>query len=1683
MKKRLVSAFLALSLVSAMFPPGALAAKKVSNSPGTDSANTATAPTAPVQTPAPEQQPVQTPEQQPVPVQPAPVLEQVNGVYQIKDAAGLLAFARLVNGADGPANANAALAADITLTAGAWTPIGSTAKPYTGTFQGAGHVISGLKGYLFDTLGVNGKIENVLLSGVEGYICQVQYGTITNCTNNIPAPGTTGGNTAAPGTTGGNTAAPGTTGGNTAAPGTTGGSAAGVQKPAVTVTPANASCRLGETVSVQVRNAAPDSYVLLKGKINKKVDTNANGEASFTIEAKAETFTPGSGKTETFDFTLESGGAQVGSFHLTVTDPNAAGNPVKKSPSSAAPSNQGSGSAGVQTNSNAAPPAKQDAADSTAGGGSVSPRADDDKINLSTATITLRESPNVRDGKFIYDGKNRPDIIVTCGGNPLMSTDYTISYEGNSGVTSQAIIGITAAAGSAYTGVKTRTFEIIPRELTINSVEAESRDYKANDDTVRITKVTLDGVCAGETVTVNTTNLWGLLSSGDAATYQSITGFSGTVSLDANAASGNYTLTQPNGAVTVTGGVQIRPVEVQIADVKVEERAYNGLTDASVEVAFNPDLSSEDYEVVDARFADANAGNNKAVTGTVRLKNQNCTFANGQTTTSLPNAAGTILKADLELDRLTKAVEKEYDGTPDIALKPEELVLKPATLKAVDVIDSVKAAFKDAEVGENKEFTVQATLKAGLAANFNISGGTIEKTFTGGSVKAVAPSNITWPTVDGVQLPGQIELTYGQTLNSLTLTGGSTDGKFVWTDGDQVRDASSMPYDCELTFVPTITSYRPIPVTVPVMVKKATILPEIPEANKTLQYGQQLAEITKDVVVTNPAGKVDDKEMIVPGNWNWEGNNNHAVPDQSGAVFQVQFTPDLKNYELPDKIPVTVTVAPSEPVITFTPENGKLCTPGESITVMATLKNQYNQDENLVHKPAVGSITYEIDGEAPVTIANGESFQISTDIRNGRRIKITVTSAADSYYTAKTEVHTLTVTDKDLVTVTAKGKGKVYDGIPCEGYEDLKFQDEKGTNVSPEHECVWRTSNGTELSAAPVDAGSYTVQIFAVDGQYAGSSEEYPFTISKRQLQWPASGWLSAHKEVGSSEEADVTGTIELQNLLPDDRETVKLVVPAMRTQGFAQHTTQGKYTDVEAVPKTGSWADAFVPAVLKNYEWPTGNPKVEATVGDKTASTEPPKVPPEAEALKQPGQSLQMRLEKGISAESLAILKNNGLSSAGNIEKVLKGAVQQKNNTIREENLVVYDLTMMVRESGGEWQPATKANFPSDGKLTVTLPYPGRSNKDTRYFTIAHMYTMEGFGQKIGYVEYPTVSSRTDSSISFVVTGLSPIAIGWSDSQPTTSGDKDKDPDKDKDKDDNTSSKEDTYRIRVLDSKNGRVSVSHSRAEEDETVTITVRPRSGYELDELTVTDSRDREIRIRERSNNRYTFKMPARTVTVDATFTNGSTGNLTQTTLPSWTNTNNSYLACDGLTSCPSRRYPDLNPAMWYHIPIDFNIQRGLMGAMGDGRFGPNETLTRAMLVQILYSHAGRPSAPANPAFRDVDRGAWYENAVSWAASQGIASGTGNGLFAPNAPITREQLAVMLYNYASRRGLSSVAASRPVVSFSDSARISYWAASAVSAMQQAGVVTGKANNSFDPKGRASRAETAQMLWNLLK
>lgn len=170
-----------------------------------------------------------------------------------------------------------------------------------------------------------------------------------------------------------------------------------------------------------------------------------------------------------------------------------------------------------------------------------------------------------------------------------------------------------------------------------------------------------------------------------------------------------------------------------------------------------------------------------------------------------------------------------------------------------------------------------------------------------------------------------------------------------------------------------------------------------------------------------------------------------------------------------------------------------------------------------------------------------------------------------------------------------------------------------------------------------------------------------------------------------------------------------------------------------------------------------------------------------------------------------------------------------------------------------------------------------------------------------------------------------------------------------------------------------------------------------------------------------------------------------------------------------------FTDVTEGKWYYNAVRFVQENDLMVGYSNGEFGVNDDLSRSQLAQILFNKEGKPEVTGKTDFSDVSNKAWYTDAVYWAANKGIVSGYGNGKFGPNDAITREQLAVMLWNY-----YGSPTVTNTELNFTDKNKISGFAMDAMRWAVDKGILSGCGNGRLEPKGLASRAQVAQVLLN---
>ena len=183
-------------------------------------------------------------------------------------------------------------------------------------------------------------------------------------------------------------------------------------------------------------------------------------------------------------------------------------------------------------------------------------------------------------------------------------------------------------------------------------------------------------------------------------------------------------------------------------------------------------------------------------------------------------------------------------------------------------------------------------------------------------------------------------------------------------------------------------------------------------------------------------------------------------------------------------------------------------------------------------------------------------------------------------------------------------------------------------------------------------------------------------------------------------------------------------------------------------------------------------------------------------------------------------------------------------------------------------------------------------------------------------------------------------------------------------------------------------------------------------------------------------------------------------------------------------PEATFTDVSETAWYKNSVDYAVEHGLMNGTGTNTFEPESTMTRAMLVTVLWRYANAPKPGANP-FTDVPNGKWYTDAVAWAAENGVVNGVGDGKFEPDGSVTREQMATILYRYAQKVGIDT-SKHTELSAFPDANRVSAYARAPMQWIVAEGVIGGSRENGQDwlnPQGNATRAEVATILMRFIE
>lgn len=261
-------------------------------------------------------------------------------------------------------------------------------------------------------------------------------------------------------------------------------------------------------------------------------------------------------------------------------------------------------------------------------------------------------------------------------------------------------------------------------------------------------------------------------------------------------------------------------------------------------------------------------------------------------------------------------------------------------------------------------------------------------------------------------------------------------------------------------------------------------------------------------------------------------------------------------------------------------------------------------------------------------------------------------------------------------------------------------------------------------------------------------------------------------------------------------------------------------------------------------------------------------------------------------------------------------------------------------------------------------------------------------------------------------------------------------------------------YDVAVSDGAHGSVTVSPKSASKGSTVTVTVTPDKGYALETLAVTDKNSSALDLTDKGGGKYTFTMSSGPVTVAATFMDDNT---------------------------MLNFFVDVPAGAYYYDAVLWAAEGGIVTGTDAVHFSPDASCTRAQLVTFLWRAAGSPAVNYAMNFTDVDSGAYYAEAVRWAASEKIVEGTTAETFAPDAAVTRAQMVTMLYRFAKAQGMDTTQGGMAIREFDDFDAVPAYALEAMNWAVNAGVLKGD-NNRLLPQDNCTRAQIVTMLYRAL-
>ena len=986
----------------------------------------------------------------------------------------------------------------------------------------------------------------------------------------------------------------------------------------------------------------------------------------------------------------------------------------------------------------------------------------------------------------------------------------------------------------------------------------------------------------------------------------------------------------------------------------------------------------------------------------------------------------TIQRADPKASDFTFAVPSPltYDGNA-----------KTATVKPNTGINGMGAVtvkyFKNGAETEPKDaggYTVKVSVAEG--ANYNATTDdltTDDWKFTIGK----ATQTITVPT-DKIIVKDGIAEDISDWATVAGVTGGSNPGTLSYALDDQAPEGVSLTGN-QLTVQPTCTAARfTIKVTAAetdnynaaeetftvIVVDKATADVTITGLPGTVTYGQKFTLAASQTGDTTSANK----------KWTWDYDQEYfklVGPNANTETITLQAikagTPSkgiTATYESgTHKGSATVNAVVEKKEVTVTAGNYKVSKTYDGTTNAGTATGELN-------------VTGILSADSGVTVKVTPVAYISANVggQTSMNVSIALDGTGKDNYKIKNGATTVSVpceVTKAMLTVEGTGIASGTYGDKLSGLTVSGLTAKRNGTVVP---GTWSLTGNTVPNVG--DNGTYTATFTpesGVDNYDALTKDGVTLNITKAAY---------GNQSVSGSAKYGTTGSVDLSRYLAAgasfgtittaDSEKVLSGDPVMEGNSL-------KFTFVNDASKANKMATITVPVTgATNYESYTIT--VTVTVNDKTT---PVVTAPTAKT----------RLVYNGADQ---VLIDAGSATGGTLQYSLASGSGYSTELPKVKNAGTYTVYYKVIGNDGYADVPENSVSVSVAKRTISVKAENKSmtvNGTLPTFTVTYGNLPSGVQAADIFGTLASASTTTDGKTtgSFDITVTTPVLKTEAGANyevgAVTKGTLTVNPRSSSGGGGGSSVS--TYSVTVGKTENGSVSVSPKSASKGDTVTITVTPDKGYVLETLTVLDKNDKEIKLTEK-NGKYTFTMPSGKVTVKGSF----------------------------VEEAPVQIFKDVPVDAYYYEAVKWAAEKGITGGVGNGLFAPNQPCTRAQIVTFLWRAAGSPVVNYAMNMTDVAEDAYYGEAVRWALSEGITTGTGDGKFSPDATCTRAQAVTFLYRASGAPAVSGNAA------FSDVATNAYYAA-AVKWAEKNGITGGIGGGLFGSDNNCTRAQIVTFLY----